>query len=96
MKLTNPFLTRSRREAIALAAREQINAATARMQRNVYREHGLRMAAAIGELNQALAHHSHTDSSAVQDAIDKAVALAQMARDYDTLQATTDPTIQEN
>lgn len=89
-------LTRRRREAIALAAREQINAATARMQRNAYRDHGQRMVAAIGELNQALAHSAHTDSSTVQAAMDKAVALAQMARDYDHLQTTTDPTIQGN
>lgn len=89
-------LTRRRREAIALAAREQINAATARMQRNAYRDHGQRMADAIQAVNQALVYSPHTDGHAVQEAIGKAVAIAQMARDYDTLQTTTDPTIQGN
>jgi hypothetical protein len=105
VKLTNPFLTRSRREAIALAAREQINAATARMQRNVYREHADRMAGAIAEINAAwstppsapsTAPWSPQETAAMTRAIGTALGIAQMAADYDTLQATTDPTIQEN
>lgn len=104
MRFTGP-LTRRRREAIALAAREQINAATARMQRNVYREHADRMAGAIAEINAAWAKPpcpphggpwSPQESAAVTQAIGNALRIAQMAADYDTLQTTTDPTIQGN
>lgn len=104
MRFTGP-LTRRRREAIALAAREQINAATARMQRNVYREHADRMAGAIAEINAAWAKPpcppdqgpwSPAESAAVTQAIGKALRVAVMAADYDTLQTATDPTIQGN
>lgn len=99
------FLTRRRREAIALAAREQMNAAHARLQRAVYRDHGRRMAEAIQEINAAWAKPpcgphagpwSPHEAKAVQDAILKAVQIAKMAREYDETQTLTDPTIQEN
>jgi hypothetical protein len=104
VRLTGP-LTRRRREAVALAAREQINAATARMQRDVYREHADRMAGAVAEINAAWAKPpcaphagpwSPQESNAVTHAIGNALRIAQMAADYDTLQTATDPTIQGN
>lgn len=104
MRLTGP-LTRRRREAIALAAREQISAATARMQRDAYRDHGQRMAEAITAINTAWANPPtapHTgpwspqESATLQQAIGNALRIAQMAAEYDALQTATDPTIQEN
>jgi hypothetical protein len=93
MRLTGP-LTRRRREAIALAAREQISAATARMQRNAYRDHGQRMAAAIAHANAVYAEQG--EGHLLHRALNEAMNVALMARDYDTLQTTTDPTIQGN
>lgn len=92
MRLTGP-LTRRRREAIALAAREQINAATARLQRNVYRDHTKRLAEAIDKMNRATVDR---DQQAFLFASQEAAGLVRMTTEYDALQTSTDPTIQGN
>jgi hypothetical protein len=102
--LTGP-LTRSRREAIALAAREQINAGVLRLQRNAYRDHTRRMIAATAKVNEVWAKPpapphaapwSPSETAAVQAALGELTALCLMAQAYDQTQTASDPTIQEN
>lgn len=107
MRFTGP-LTRRRREAIALAAREQMNAATARMQRNVYRDHLLRLAEALDDVNRAwaappaspaLAPWSVGEADRVTQALHQARGMARMARQYDATQQAAEAaplTVQEN
>lgn len=91
MNLT-PRLTAARRQVATL----RVDLATARLQRNVYRDHMRRMAGALSAVNEAVARSPHTDSNAVQEAVSAAVGLAVMALDYDDTQTAADPTIQEN
>jgi hypothetical protein len=75
-------------------SRLRIDLNIVRMQRNVYRDHAQRLAEAIANANAVYADNGNTQ--ALHRALNDAMNLALMARDYDTLQTTTDPTIQEN
>lgn len=104
MRFTSP-LTYRRREAIAIAARERINAGTLRLQRNAYRDHAMRLTEALADVNRAWAAPptdpasapwSPQESARVSHALRDANALAAMILAYDETQRTTDSTIQEN
>lgn len=89
-------LTPRLRAARLKVSRLTIDLNIMRMQRNVYRDHAARLADAIDVINTANAYASSLRGQRLNDTIGKAVALAGMARDYNDLQTTADPTIQEN
>lgn len=93
MSSLTPRLTAARRQIAGL----RIDLATARMQRNVYRDHARRLAFALSAVNDA---HATTPPSLhggrLQQALNEATALATMALAYDDTQTAADPTIQEN